>query len=556
MSNRVLLGRLRPFRAESGFTLLEVIVALGLFALMTAAVVPMVITGTKAGMVAKLDTGARNLTQERFEVMRNLPFHVDAHASATTSPDLLDTYYRNLVAAADADSAGYVTSGARRPGEPTTGPFYRFVFNPVSGFDQYRQYIATQFLDAAGVAVTPPADYDSQVEAKDAPASMTVGVTVTTEWFAGSLSKSYTVFSQIGEGRAAPPTVTAVSRAAAFRITGRLGDRDLVLEAATGNIDGSTTTGATAGAAAQGVVASLTPGARVEGASASVAAPPESGAVSDNDGSDHQLVDELNRTLVRIGPSSVDAVAASAANGEPAAGSSVTPMASVARGSGGLFYTNRPNLLDSALGLSTHPVVTATDASSGSIVATSRSWMKSTGGVNHNVATHTELSTQTLAVLPTSFAPGGLLRVTLVSSAFDCVASATARTATPTYSATLQYLRYNADQQSYSYVDAGPLRQDNAVDPLAGINLTVGAGGVPVAFSDNRLVYLGEYVSGLSSQTSTTLAAAAAVHEKRLEANYPGMVSITTVPLRSNEPLSSVNLQLGVTTCAVEDNRA
>ncbi len=556
MSNPARLGRLRAARAESGFTLLEVIVALGLFALMTAAVVPMVITGTKAGMVAKLDTGARNLTQERFEVMRNLPFHVDAHASATTSPDLLDTYYRNLVAAADADSAGYVTSGARRPGEPTTGPFYRYVFNPVPGFGQYRQYIATQFLDAAGVAVTPPADYDSQVEAKDAPASMTVGVTVTTEWFAGSLSKSYTVFSQMGEGRAAPPTVTAVSRAAAFRITGRLGDRDLVLEAATGNIDGSTTTGATAGAAAQGAVASLTPGARVEGASASVAAPPESGATSDNDGSDHQLTDELNRTLVRIGPSSVDGVAASAANGEPSAGSSATPMQSVAKGSGGFFYTNRPNLLDNALGLSSHPVVTATDNSSGSIVATSRSWMKSTGGINHNTATHTELSTQTLAVLPTSFAPAGLLRVTLLSSAFDCVASAAARTATPTYSATLQYLRYDVDKQSYSYVDAGPLRQDNAVDPLAGINLTVGAGGVPVAFSDNRLVYLGEYVSGLSSQTSTTLAAAAAVHEKRLEANYPGMVSITTVPLRTNEPLSSVSLQLGVTTCAVEDNRA
>ena len=69
------------------------------------------ITGLRASVVAKLDTGAKNLSQQRFELMRNLPFRIAYDPAITTGVDLLDTYYPNLAP----PSGGFTRPATSRP---------------------------------------------------------------------------------------------------------------------------------------------------------------------------------------------------------------------------------------------------------------------------------------------------------------------------------------------------------------------------------------------------------------------------------------------------------
>src|SRR5215213_8436050 len=127
--------------------MIEIMVAIVLMGLLTSALVPLLVMSIRSSVVAKLDTGAKNLSQQRFDLMRNMPFRLAYDPLVSTSRDVLDVYYPNLVApSGGVTTAGYVTTGARRQGEPTSGAFYRTKFTPVLGSTTYTQWVAVQFL--------------------------------------------------------------------------------------------------------------------------------------------------------------------------------------------------------------------------------------------------------------------------------------------------------------------------------------------------------------------------------------------------------------------------
>ena len=74
---------------------------------------------------------------------------------------------------------------------------------------------------------------------------------------------------------------------------------------------------------------------------------------------------------------------------------------------------------------------------------------------------------------------------------------------------------------------------------------------------NGRVVYLGEYVQGLASQTASTLDGNKVISTdaNRAEARSTSMVSVSTVPLRDGEPLSAVTVSMGNLSCIAEDNR-
>ena len=207
--------------------MIEVLVAITLLGLIAGATVPLLITGLRASVVAKLDTAAKNLSQQRFELMRNSPFRIAYDPTITNGVDLLDTYYPNLTApGGGVDTAGYVTTQARRTGEPTAGPYYRTKFVQSLGNTTYTQYVATQFLTpdtTPKLAVTPPTGYSTTSLGNDRAPSPLVGVTVITEWTYGTMSKRLTVYSQISDVAPGPPLVTLQARVAAVRIASTIG---------------------------------------------------------------------------------------------------------------------------------------------------------------------------------------------------------------------------------------------------------------------------------------------------------------------------------------------
>lgn len=547
--------------------MVEILVAISLLGLIGAATVPLLITGLRASVVAKLDTGAKNLSQQRFEVMRNLPFRIAYDPAITTGVDLLDTYYPNLVAPTGGfETPGYVTTQPRRTGEPATGPFYRSKFVQTLASTTYTQYVATQFLTpdvTPKQAVTPPAGYSTTSVGKDRAPSTLVGVTVVTEWTYGTKSKRFTVYSEISDVAPGAPLVTLQARATALRVSSTVGldvdQTDLLLESGVVNIDGGLSSGANAAATATGGFASSTPGVRVSGASESASAPPDVPAKSATDSSWYPL--SWNGETVAVVPrTGVDGVAAKTSFGEPTAGTSATPVRATSYGNVDLRFTNLPSL-DSALGLDDRDVVRQ-PANGGTQQARSTAYAGSIGGTAHSATVGLGASTSVVQMLQTDFALEGMVQARLISSSLTCGSDGTTAGSSPTYSAEIRFRTYSFDALSpgtgtYAWSTWTPLSSGQTTDPLATVNLTPGPGGVAVGYNDGRVVYLGEYVQQLSSQTVSSLAGAKVVASdgNKVESRSTAMVNLSTVPLRAGEPLSAVNVGLGVLSCLAEDNR-
>ena len=131
----------RPARqpGDAGFTLIEVLVAFLVIAIIATAGTSLTIRGMRATMDAKQLGQAKNLVNEQVEIMRGLPYFV-----STSSNDLLDKYFPNMLAtsspapACSADAAtqatnastwrGYVADAAQRgPAFEPSVPFFREV---------------------------------------------------------------------------------------------------------------------------------------------------------------------------------------------------------------------------------------------------------------------------------------------------------------------------------------------------------------------------------------------------------------------------------------------
>jgi prepilin-type N-terminal cleavage/methylation domain-containing protein len=555
---------------EGGFSLIEILVAITLLGLLSAAIVPLIVTGLRASVVAKLDTGAKNLSQQRFELMRNLPFRIGYDPLVTTGVDLLDTYYPNLVApAGGVTTPGYVTTQARRTGEPAAGPFYRTVFTDTVGVTTFTEYVATQFLTPSTtpkVAVTPPAGYSTTSVANDKAPSTLVGVTVITEWQYGTKTKRLTVFSEISDVAPGAPLVTLQARAVAMRISSTVGlgvdQTDLLLESGVINIDGSLSSGATAAVTSTGGFSSTTPGSRVNGASLSKSGPPDVAAASASDTNSHDMT-WLGDLVARVPRTTVDNVGAKTAGGEPIVGTSATPVKATSLGSTDMRFDNRPNIDNAKFGFVPDTYFVARQpAGAATQQAQATAYAGSIGGTGHSTSVGLTASTSIVNVLQTQFAPEGIIQVRLNSSSLTCASNGTTATSTPAYNAEIWFRTYTFNPLlpalgTYAWSPSTVLTNSQVTDPLAGVNLTPGPGGVAVGYQNGQVRYLGEYVQGLSSLTASGLAAARIVSPdgNRMEARPSAVVNISTVPLRSNEELSSVNVGLGVLSCIAEDNR-
>lgn len=268
-------------RDDDGFTLIEIVVALGLLAVVMTAALPVFVSMLRATVVTRMDTQAKNLAQQRLDQMRNLRFHVDQQNGPFL--DLLDMYYTN------ANSAGvpitvpnttltgkYVAAGAGAGGEPT-GPYYRVTTGPLADATDFQQVIAVQFLAPDGSTV-PAAryqnSYNSQVAGADQPPTLMLGVTVITNWTQGANPKSYRTYTRITDSRPGLPVIQSQSRAVAVDITSTAKDgTTLQLRGGLANVDGAQSSGSSVSGYAVGALATQTGQSAVSGAAAQFALP-------------------------------------------------------------------------------------------------------------------------------------------------------------------------------------------------------------------------------------------------------------------------------------------
>jgi len=559
-------------RADEGFSLIEVLAALTLLAIVTMGAVPLFISGIRSSLSSRVQTQAKNLSQERFELMRNLPYHVTSTTStalagcwtdpvsSNTAPgcdykDLLDTYYRSAVfAATSTATGGFVASNASRSADEiaagVNAPFYRYVISPVPNFQNglFSQVVISQFLDrsrnllALGSA-TFPASYNSQNSNNDLPPSGLLGVTVITKWTIGANAKKYVVFTQIGDAASQPTTLALQSQATALRVSSALDSTGLVqiqAEAGISRSDGSISNSASSSTYAQGGFAALVPGTRVDGKYTTASAP---GGAPTSGGSSAAIslaAGSPTYGAVSLGASDVSNVTAGIVADQPSVPATGTPgsgtnlsTGTLLAASGAFNFTNGPggSLLGMPL-LANAPLVTA-----GGTAATGQTYLRAQSGAGHFAESGATATGVTANLLPTTFAPNGLVQVTMSNASLVCKTTGTTTTGTSS--------TYNLVVKYYT--------------PLGYITLPTLTQLVPLTLPDpatilvNGLTTLGSYIKDWTVTTGAAVTASAAGNS--VSANLNGVLHVNTQPTKVADPSSGISIDFAVLSCLAQDDR-
>lgn len=567
MSPTKALARLRQRRPDSGFTLLEVVVAIGILAIAATASLGFIVTGYRAAATAKMDTVGRSLTQGTLEKLHNLPYHIAADVS--TSPDLLDSYFPNIVGTAGRGATGYVPATATRftaDGDPATGAFFRTVSTNITGFPGYKQYVTLQFLNTDGTVVPPVAGWAAGTVGADKPASNQVAATVTTFWSTTTTPHKYTSYTEISAGRPAVPRINLQQRLTALTVSGTLPDGNtLSLVAGDIDINGSLANTSSATAKLTGIAAEIANVGRTFGAQLLAAAPPNVAAGTPVTAGGSTVYDS-GVGVASWGGSSVGGASVGTTSGQPYVASSASQafaqLTNWAGGSLAASFTDEPN--NTHLGLtSTTPVLQVPNAcggcspamvqgyaTSGSTTSShnaSAAGSMSTGGGGHDTA---RLAPITL--FPTAAGGNGIVQIALSYANVSCstsgnFGSTSTASSTVDYDAWLRYMTYNG---SYAWSQWQELKPDTSALSSIPMNtqVDVDAAGNPVL--------LGDYIQSWSSLTPTSISTGTqnSTDGKSARGSY-SVLSITTQPLRVGDPTSGVGISLGSLTCTAEDNR-
>ncbi|MFL6240719.1 MAG: prepilin-type N-terminal cleavage/methylation domain-containing protein [Actinomycetes bacterium] len=576
------LRRLHQRReSDAGFTMVEILVSLAILMFVAAALAQLLVVAAQTTNRAKLYTQAKNLVQQQTEAMRNLIYHIDAGSlgsSPSTKLDLLDNYYPNTTAVAAVSPltalnapSGWVAaantgSTYRFSGEPASGSFYRVVNTTTLDHKTYRLVVDTQFLSSGGgsTPVEPPSGYryDDTSGLDSAPATV-VGVTVTAAWTAYSKTKLEQSYTRIDESVASRPTILAQARSALLHVQSNL-DSDTSVEADVASVDanGSTATGTTASVNALGGSATETPGSTVTGVSSTLSAPASGTLASLTDANGADL--SSGCVVVCFGKTGVTGGPVSISGALPAVGSLGTggaPITSALLGQGNsgrptFQFSNNPSD-SSGLGLATSSPMVAAVGVSGQPQAGAGAGLYATSGTGH--FTDAQVSACFSAVpcvsgaspstvvqlLPTNFAPQGVVNISLSSAALECKANGTTATVTPSYSATVSY--WNGS----SYVALATIQPGNTTDPLptAAQMATLSVGSV-----SGVTKHLSDYISSWGSapfnqHINTTSDGSLAI------GSVDGIVSLVTQPTRAGDATSEIGLKVGSLSCYAEDQR-
>ena len=327
---------------DDGFTLIEVIVAIGITVVVLVALLPQLIVGIRSTDLAKQVTQAKGVAQGQLDRMRNLPYHVARDAGPYR--DVLDYYFKDKTAPtgpvdcgspgavrrapADMDRVRRRAGGTRCGYEPASGAMYRSV-SQVQGFTVV---VSTQFLkgDTALNVVDPPTGYDTQVTGKDAPPTQQIGVSVTVLYSQRSTLKPVTTYTQITYQPSATSRLNVNADATAVQVgSSTVADGAVSLAAGLLSLQGELTYASNAGAVLAGTSAGLATGSQASGAARTLAAPPTAtGATVTATAGDLSS----GCVLVCWGGTQLDVAALSADSGLPNIGTASSPMQALLTG--------------------------------------------------------------------------------------------------------------------------------------------------------------------------------------------------------------------------------
>jgi prepilin-type N-terminal cleavage/methylation domain-containing protein len=108
---------MRILRSSKGMSLVEVLVALLVFTIVTLGVIPLLASSIRGSNTSRAGTVGKNIVVEAMERARGLPFYV-SHAADASDVDLLDFYYPSSAGASGGVYTVNCPSGTTDPACP------------------------------------------------------------------------------------------------------------------------------------------------------------------------------------------------------------------------------------------------------------------------------------------------------------------------------------------------------------------------------------------------------------------------------------------------------
>jgi prepilin-type N-terminal cleavage/methylation domain-containing protein len=569
---------------DHGFSLVEILVAIGVLTTVMVALLPQLIVGIRSTGTARLVTQAKGVAQGELEQMRAMPFYV---AKSAGGVDVLDTYFPKRTETSpnpvcetggrlnepQTTWIGYVSPTATRCSYEPAGAFYRQVRTVTSDPNMGRFVIvtATQFLsaDLPRTVVTPLPGYDTDATGNDGePASTQIGVTVTVMRSDRGTWRPITTYTQIQDADITDTRTLAEAKVKAVDVSSVTADAGPMSFVA-GQLDllGTLSSAVSSSANLAATTAGLSSGIQASGAKTNVFAPPTA-STADATGAPGALTAD-GCTYACWGGTYVGPVSATVEDSLPRAGTPTTPLQAritdVAANSGFTVGNSAPGAYVPTLELTDGLVKldpTAAAVPSGisdcapaaggdqdSFVTASGYLL--TNPANHPTAPYLVEScavahTTAVSILPTAFAPLGVIRVELKRASARCQVDGDghAPSATHDFEAVVQY--WNGT----SYVTAATIVPGATTDPLLGVPLTT-----PVDLLGHEL---GDYIASWSSLTTDRVSTTATTGTASVD--LPGVVTISTQPVRGSsaetaDPTSGVSITIGAIRCSAEDVR-
>lgn len=196
----------RPAAGERGFTLVETLAALTIFAVMTVGITPLLIASIRGTALAKSHTVGKNLVSEAMERVRGLPYY-----DASPNRDVLDSYFPNLGNGYVAADNTFTTKCTSTTSEPSGSGPRACPSRHADGTSRippgYELTFATTFVKPAGLnpetftVVSPAATYDSATEATSLPPTQLIKMTITALWNEMGKVRQFSLSSLVGERR-------------------------------------------------------------------------------------------------------------------------------------------------------------------------------------------------------------------------------------------------------------------------------------------------------------------------------------------------------------------
>ena len=207
---------------EGGFTVIEILAALTIFAIITLGVTPLMIASIRSATLSRSYTKGKNLATEAMERVRGLPYFVSVGSVtpvAESSPrsDLLDLYFPNMTAAGSSGfqsaTNSFVTTCSPSSSSPAASGAKACPANIPP--DHTLRYEATFVApDTAGTSFTTvvPTGYNwNSTDTEVAPSAL-LRMVITATWAYGGGTRSSTLTSIIGERALAKDKLRGVAQ--------------------------------------------------------------------------------------------------------------------------------------------------------------------------------------------------------------------------------------------------------------------------------------------------------------------------------------------------------